>query len=55
MDDSARPGLALKALNLKLEQRRPSDVIHHSRQDGRYAALACDRRCGEVGRAALAL
>jgi len=39
----------LAALNMAVEQRKPSSVIHHSDHGCQYTSLAFGRRCREVG------
>ena len=41
--------LVLAALNMALEQRRPSEVVHHSDQGSQYTALEFGKRCKEMG------
>lgn len=41
--------LVLAALNMALEQRKASGVIHHSDQGSQYTSLEFGRRCEEVG------
>lgn len=40
-----RTELVLEALNMALEQRRPSTVIHHSDQGTQYTSIAFGKRC----------
>ena len=44
-----RTDLVLQALDMAIEQRRPTDVIHHSDQGCQYTSIAFGRRCREVG------
>ncbi len=44
-----RTDLVLDALNMALEQRRPTDVIHHSDQGTQYTSIAFGMRCKETG------
>ena len=44
-----RTELVLNALNMALQQRRPSSVIHHSDHGSQYTALAFGQRCGAMG------
>jgi putative transposase len=41
--------LVVAALNMALEQRRPSDVIHHSDQGTQYTSFAFGQRCRQAG------
>jgi putative transposase len=41
--------LVLEALNMALEQRRPTGVIHHSDHGCQYTALAFGQRCTAMG------
>lgn len=41
--------LVLAALNMALEQRKASGVIHHSDQGSQYTSLEFGRRCEEMG------
>jgi putative transposase len=41
--------LVVAALNMALEQRRPSDVIHHSDQGTQYTSIAFGQRCRQAG------
>ena len=41
--------LVLSALNMALQQRRPSNVIHHSDQGCQYTSIAFGQRCLEAG------
>lgn len=43
-----RTSLALAALELAIEQRRPAAVIHHSDQGCQYTAIDFGRRCREA-------
>jgi putative transposase len=49
METYLRVELVLKALNMALWQRRPTDVIHHSDQGSQYTSLAFGKRCQQVG------
>jgi putative transposase len=44
-----RTELVLSALNMALERRRPTDVIHHSDQGCQYTSIAFGSRCREMG------
>jgi len=44
-----RTQLVLDALNMALEQRKPSNVIHHSDQGCQYTSIAFGKRCSEMG------
>jgi putative transposase len=44
-----RTELILEALEMALEQRRPSGVIHHSDQGSQYTSIAFGVRCEEAG------
>jgi putative transposase len=41
--------LVLAALNMALQQRKPSEVIHHSDQGSQYASIAFGERCKKMG------
>jgi putative transposase len=41
--------LVLTALNMALQQRRPTSVIHHSDQGSQYTSLAFGQRCDNAG------
>ena len=49
METYLRVDLVLKALNMALWQRRPTDVIHHSDQGSQYTSLAFGKRCEQAG------
>ncbi len=49
MGHNLRAQLVLDALNMAIEQRRPSDVIHHSDQGSQYTSVAFGLRCKEAG------
>ena len=49
MVDHLKSQLVLDALNMALEQRRPTDVIHHSDQGSQYTSIAFGNRCREAG------
>jgi putative transposase len=44
-----RTELVLDALNMAVEQRQPTSVIHHSDQGCQYTSIAFGLRCREVG------
>jgi putative transposase len=44
-----RTRLVLDALEMALQQRRPTDVIHHSDQGCQYTSIAFGKRCKEMG------
>jgi putative transposase len=44
-----RTELVLEALDMAVEQRRPTSVIHHSDQGCQYTSVAFGLRCREVG------
>src|SRR5262245_46906450 len=44
-----RTELVLDALNMAVEQRRPTSVIHHSDQGCQYTSIAFGLRCRETG------
>ncbi len=48
MKTHMKTDLVLDALNMALEQRRPSDVIHHSDQGTQYTSIAFGLRCKEA-------
>jgi putative transposase len=41
--------LVTDALNMALQQRKPTDVIHHSDQGSQYTSVAFGKRCEEMG------
>jgi putative transposase len=41
--------LVLAALNMALQQRKPSEVIHHSDQGSQYTSIAFGERCKKMG------
>lgn len=41
--------LVLEALDMAIDQRRPTKVIHHSDQGCQYTSIAFGRRCKEAG------
>lgn len=41
--------LVVAALNMALDQRRPSEVIHHSDQGTQYTSIAFGQRCRQAG------
>jgi len=49
MADNLRTQLVINALNMALEQRRPSSVIHHSDHGCQYTSIAFGKRCTEMG------
>jgi putative transposase len=49
MDTGLKTQLVLDALNMALEQRRPSGVVHHSDQGCQYTSIAFGQRCREAG------
>lgn len=49
MDNHLRTELVLHALNMALEQRKPSNVIHHSDQGCQYTSIAFGKRCQDAG------
>lgn len=48
MEVHLRTELVLAALDMAVDQRRPTDVIHHSDQGCQYTALAFGTRCREA-------
>lgn len=49
IESHLRTELVLAALNMALQQRRPSSVIHHSDQGCQYTSIAFGNRCLEEG------
>jgi putative transposase len=49
MKTSLRVELVLKALNMALQQRRPTSVIHHSDQGSQYTSLTFGQRYDNAG------
>ncbi len=49
MADNLRTQLVIDALNMALQQRRPSNVIHHSDHGCQYTSIAFGKRCTEMG------
>ena len=41
--------LVLGALDMALEQRKPTDVVHHSDQGSQYTAVEFGKRCQQMG------
>jgi len=48
MADNLRTQLVINALNMALEQRRPSGVIHHSDHGCQYTSIGFGKRCTEM-------
>ncbi len=44
-----RTQLVLDALNMAIQRRRPTDVVHHSDQGTQYTSIAFGSRCREAG------
>ena len=44
-----RTELVLDAFNMAIQQRRPSDVVHHSDQGSEYTSIAFGKRCKKFG------
>lgn len=44
-----RTELVVAALDMALEQRRPSEVIHHSDQGTQYTSISFGQRCRQAG------
>src|SRR5437667_5640475 len=49
MESHLRTELVLAALDMAVEQRRPTDDIHHSDQGCQYTSIAFGLRCREAG------
>ena len=49
MASHLRTELVLNALEMALQQRRPSEVVHHSDQGCQYTSYAFGKRCREAG------
>jgi len=49
MASHLRTQLVLDALDMALQRRRPTNVIHHSDQGCQYTSIAFGRRCQEMG------
>jgi putative transposase len=49
MDTSIETPLVLGALNMAVEQRRPTAVIHHSDHGAQYTAVQFRQRCAAIG------
>ncbi len=49
MANHLRTELILSALDMALQRRRPTDVIHHSDQGCQYTSIAFGSRCREAG------
>ncbi len=49
MANHLRTQLVLEALEMAFQQRRPSNVIHHSDQGCQYTSIAFGKRCKEMG------
>ncbi len=48
MADNLRTQLVINALTMALEQRRPSNVIHHSDHGCQYTSITSGKRCTEM-------
>ena len=49
MSNHLRTDLVLAAFNTAVQQRRPTDVIHHSDQGCQYTSYAFGKRCRDLG------
>jgi len=49
MANHLRTELVLDALNMALQQRQPTNVIHHSDQGTQYTSISFGRRCKQAG------
>jgi len=49
MDTGLHTQVVLDAMNMAIEQRQPTNVIHHSDQGCQYTSIAFGLRCREVG------
>ena len=49
METHLRTALVLAALNMAIDQRHPTRVIHHSDQGCQYTAVGFGMRCHEAG------
>ncbi len=49
MADHLRTNLVMNAFNMGVEQRHPTNVIHHSDQGCQYTSIAFGKRCQELG------
>lgn len=49
MGETMTSDLVLTALNMAIEQRRPTQVIHHSDQGSQYTSIAFGERCKAMG------
>jgi len=49
MESHLRTDLVLHALGMALEQRQPTNVIHHSDQGCQYTSIAFGNRCRDAG------
>jgi putative transposase len=49
METHLRTDLVVAALDMAIEQRRPTDVIHHSDQGTQYTSLEFGQRCENAG------
>lgn len=49
MASHLRTELVLKALDMAIRQRRPTEVVHHSDQGSQYTSIAFGQRCKEAG------
>jgi putative transposase len=49
METHLRTELITNALNMAVDQRQPTEVIHHSDQGCQYTSYAFGRRCKEAG------
>ncbi len=49
MGETMTSDLVLAALNMAIEQRKPTNVIHHSDQGSQYTSIAFGERCKAMG------
>lgn len=49
MGETMTSDLVLAALNMAIQQRRPTNVIHHSDQGSQYTSIAFGERCRATG------
>lgn len=49
MGETMTSDLVLAALNMAIQQRRPTNVIHHSDQGSQYTSIAFGERCRAMG------
>lgn len=49
IDDTMQAELVIAALNMAIEQRRPTQVVHHNDHGSQYTSFAFGQRCQKMG------